>query len=301
MKIAVIILTMNQRDKTVRCLSSFRFVQGPQYHIVLWDNGSCDQTSEDVRKAFPEVSVHYHPTNIGAAAGRNAASILAIDKFNPSHLLFIDNDTVVTPDFLDALSAPFGMKNKLAQTSAKIRFFKDKQRLNDAGGSKIQFWLGRTPPIGSGEIDRGQYNRPKKCIAPSGCMLVRKDVFQEVGGFDPKFDPYGYEDLDLSLRIKKAGYYGLYVPQSLIFHDPSQTFEGGEYTTKYASIKARNWFIFMRRHASSQEQLGFVFIGMPYTFINAVIREGKKGNLTSIFGLFNGMLRILKSTLNKEK
>ena len=73
-KIAVIILTVNQRENTIQCLSSFKSVESPPHHILLWDNGSTDGTAETVREAFPEVLVHSHPMNIGAAAGRNEAA-----------------------------------------------------------------------------------------------------------------------------------------------------------------------------------------------------------------------------------
>jgi GT2 family glycosyltransferase len=122
-------------------------------------------------------------------------------------------------------------------------------------------------------------------------------VFRQVGGFDPLFDPYGYEDLDFSLRIAKAGYYALYVPQALAFHEVSQTFERGRYTEKYARHKARNWFLFMRRHASPMQQLGFFLFGAPYLAVRVLLREGRKGNLGALRGLLRGILELSKSSL----
>lgn len=293
-KIAVIMLTVNQRENTIQCLSSFRSVKSPSYRIILWDNGSSDETIEAVREMFPAVLVHHYPTNLGAAAGRNAAAELAIDMFDPTYLLFIDNDTIVTPGFLSALLEPFTGRKMLAQTEPKIRFSREKKRLQSAGGSRIRFWLGSTRPIGCGEMDRGQYDKPSECI-PSGCTLVRTDVFQRVGGFDSEFDPYGAEDLDFSLRIRKAGYYGLYVPKSLIFHNPTHTFEQGKYTERYARVKVRNWILLMRRHASPLQQLGFILLGAPYLFMRLMIREVRKGDLAAVRGLLHGMLDFLKS------
>ncbi len=288
-KVAVIILTMNQREKTLQCLASFRSVKHPLFTIVLWDNGSGDGTSEAVGEAYPEVLVHCHETNLGVASGRNAAAELAIRTFAPSHLLFIDNDTVVTPDFLTALLKPFENDPRLAQTAPKLRLFSDTQRLDEAGGTKITFWLGRVVVVGSGEMDEGQYDTPAECIA-GGCTLIRTDLFQQVGGFDSQFDPYGPEDLDFSLRVRNAGYYALYVPQSLIFHDRSRTGVGRAYSETYARNKARQWFLLLRRHASFAEQLAFVFIGTPYVLLRVLMREGKKGNLSALRGLIRGIL-----------
>lgn len=298
-EVVVITLTINQKEQTLRCFRSLRSGK-VDFKVLLWDNGSTDGTCEAVRAEFPHVLVHHNSFNLGAAGGRNAAVELAVGRFHPKYLLFLDNDTVVTDGFLDALIAPFQNDGKVAQTSAKIRFLNDQQRLNDAGGSRIRFWVGGTKPIGFGEIDKGQYNISKKCIAPTGCMLVRSDVFQKVGGFDTQFDPFGKEDLDLSLRIKKAGYYGLYVPKALIYHDADPSFKGTKMIRKYGSNKARNWFLFMRRHATIIEQLSFYFVGAPLILLKAVIHDLSEGNFCLFHNLSN-MLSVIGKHSKKTK
>jgi GT2 family glycosyltransferase len=295
---------MNQRDKTVRCLDSFRSVISPPYKIVLWDNGSQDGTSDVVRKEFPDVLVHHHPQNAGVATGRNEAAKLAIANFDPDYLLFIDNDMTVTPDFLDALLKPFGNDRRLAQTTAKIKDMGNHERLYGAGGCRIRFWLGDTGHVGYGEIDRGQYDQQSRCIPSGGCILVHRDVFQQLEGFDKNFDPYGPEDLDFGLRVLKAGFYGLFVPQAVVFHETrrSRTFEGGQYTEKYAYTRARHWFFFMNRHASVMQKLGFFFVGAPYLLMILMIREAKNGNLiVALKGLARGALNFMSLSLQGKK
>ncbi|MGD2076621.1 MAG: glycosyltransferase [Gammaproteobacteria bacterium] len=279
-------LTLNQREKTLRCLSSFDHVTHPSHRILLWDNGSEDGTLAAVQERFPHVLTHHCPTNLGVASGRNAAADLAIARFSPSHLLFIDNDMVVSPDFLDALFAPFVTGDTaLAQTAAKIKFMEDGRYLYSAGGSQVRFWLGTTQPVGHGEIDQGQHDKTTRCIAQGGATLVRVDIFRELDGFDPVFNPYGPEDLDFSLRAREAGYYSLYIPQAVVFHERSQTFEGGRYTERYARNKAQKWLLFMNRHATWMQRLGFYFVGAPFLLCRALIREGRNGNLAAIKGL----------------
>jgi GT2 family glycosyltransferase len=289
-QIAVIILTVNQREKTTRCLNSFRMVKTPPFKIILWDNGSQDGTEEFIRESYPEVIVHHHPENLGAAAGRNSAVELAIELLDPDFLLFIDNDMTVTPHFLKYLYLPFVDYPGLGQTTGKIKVPGNTRVINDAGGCKIQFHLGRTSPVGYGEIDTGQYDKPGQCV-PGGFSLVTTEVFHKVGGFDTAFDPYGYEDLDFSLRISKAGYHALYVPEALTFHEVTQTFEGGKYTEKYANRKAKNWMLFLSRHASPWQKLGFYLIGAPYLTANVIFREGRKGNWKAIRGLWTGIVK----------
>jgi hypothetical protein len=287
-------LTMNQKDKTLRCLESFREVKEPPYRVLVWDNGSADGTEEAVREAHPEVLFYRSPLNLGVAGGRNAGAEQAIRDINPAYLLFIDNDIVVTPGFLLPLLEPIRNEPGIVQTSAKIRFLRDPNRLNAAGGARINFLLGTTKATGSGEIDRGQYDEPGECIANGGCTLVRRDVFESMSGFDTRFNPYGPEDLDFSLRVRKSGFRCLYVPSSLVYHDPSRTFVGNLFSEAYASQKAKKWLLLMRKHASALEKLGFFFVGIPFAFLRVLFREGARGNLGALRGLWRGTTNWLK-------
>jgi GT2 family glycosyltransferase len=127
------------------------------------------------------------------------------------------------------------------------------------------------------------------CIACGGAMMVRTDVFQQLGGFDPTFGPFGPEDLDFSLRLSKAGYRALYVPQAMAYHEVSHTF-GGEYGEDYARHKSRHWWVFMRRHASLGEQIAFVLLGAPSLMVGLLIREGRRGNLAALRGILRGLI-----------
>jgi GT2 family glycosyltransferase len=287
--IAVIILTLNQRDRTLQCLASLLACEGPAFHTLLWDNGSQDGTVDAVREAFPQILAHHHPTNLGVAGGRNAGAELAIKTWNPSHLLFLDNDMLVERDFVGALLRPFSEYDGVGQTQAKLRFMHDRDRLNDGGGARINFLLWRVTPVGFGEVDWGQHDTVKACTACGGAMMVRSEVFQQLGGFDPMFGPFGPEDLDFSLRLQKAGYQALYVPQAVAYHAVSHTFGEG-YSEDYARHKSRHWFVFMRRHASPLEHLGFFFLGAPYLAVRVLLREGKQGNLGAVRGLARGIL-----------
>ena len=170
----------------------------------------------------------------------------------------------------------------------------DPQRLNDGGGCQIQFWRGRTLPVGYGEIDAGQRDEAVECVACGGAMMVRASIFQELGGFDATFDPFGPEDLDFSLRLRKAGYRALYVPRAMAYHEVSSTFESGQYTEKYAQNKTRNWLVFMLRHAPGHEKVVFLLFAVPVLALRVLVREGRSGNLGAFRGLARGLLDFLR-------
>jgi GT2 family glycosyltransferase len=286
--IAIIILTLNQCPQTLECLAAL-FDSSPEaYRVLVWDNGSRDGTAAAVRQAFPEVLVHEHPSNLGVASGRNAAAGLAIEKLRAGYLLFLDNDILVEPGFVEALYQPLAGSPQAGQTQAKLRFMHDRERLNDGGGARINFLTWQVTPVGYGEIDRGQHDSVRRCISCGGAMMVRADLFQALGGFDPLFDPFGPEDLDFSLRLQQAGYLALYVPQAVGYHAVSHTFGRG-YTETYARHKSRHWLAFMRRHAAWPQQVGFFTLGAPYLLLRLLLREGRKGNLRALRGIVRGI------------
>jgi O-antigen biosynthesis protein len=287
-RIAIVMLTMNQRDKTLRALRSVR-EDDSTIPVLLWDNGSADGTLEAVASEFPEVHGHGHPSNIGVASGRNAGARLASSLFNPTHFLFLDNDLVLTPGFAAALAGPFA-DAAVGQTQAKLLYLHDKRRINDGGGCRINFWLGRTDPVGFREIDRGQCDAMAPCVSCGGAMMVRAELFERLGGFDTLFDPFGPEDIDFSLRLQAAGYRALYVPRALAYHEVSHSFEGGDYTATYAHLKARHWLRFLRRHGTPFQSAGFYLVGAPLIALRMTVRELARGNPGALVGSARGLL-----------
>jgi GT2 family glycosyltransferase len=249
-----------------------------------------------VKARFPGVHVHRHGSNLGVASGRNAAAAHARTLFNPTHLLFLDNDLVLTPHFIDSLLEPFASDARVGQTQAKLRSLKEPELINDGGGCSISFWRGRTRPVGFGELDRGQHDEPKPCVSCGGAMMTRVDVFLELGGFDTAFDPFGPEDLDFSLRLQARGYLALYIPRAMAYHEVSHTFGGGQYTAQYARVKAQHWLRFLGRHGSVLDKIGFALIGVPLIGVRMAIREGLKGNPGALLGSLAGLLRGLRQS-----
>jgi hypothetical protein len=289
MNIVVIILTYNQRQKTLKCLSTLFAGEDIHFRVLIWDNHSQDDTLTAVELTFPAVVTHYSKSNLGVARGRNAAGTKAIRELGATHLLFLDNDIEVDTGFIKALYEPFEGDTGLGQTQAKLRFLHDRGLINDGGGAQINFVFWRVKPVGFGEFDSGQYDTPRPCISCGGAMMVRSDVFQQLGGFDPLFGPFGPEDLDFSLRLQKAGYKAMFIPKAVGYHQVSHTYGEG-YSEEYARHKSRHWLLFMRRHANIWQKLTFYFFGAPILLVQVFIREARRGNLRAVRGLVGGIL-----------
>lgn len=293
-RVGVVMLTLNQREVTLRALESLMPQIEPGMRVVLWDNGSDDGTVAAVAARFPEVIAHHHPVNLGVASGRNAGARLALERFQPEYLLFLDNDLVLRPGFVAALLQPLAAEPTVGQTQAKLLYLDEPGRINDGGGCRINFWLGRTDPVGFKELDRGQCEQVAPCISCGGAMMVRARLFEELGGFDAIFDPFGPEDLDFSLRLQQRGFRALYIPQAVALHAVNHTGGASGYTAAYASSKARHWLRFLRRHGTPLQKAGFYAIGAPLIAVRLVFRELLRGNPGAITGSVRGMLESIR-------
>jgi GT2 family glycosyltransferase len=294
-RVAIVMLTLNQRDSTLRALQSLVPQLDAGMRVILWDNGSTDDTLAAVEREFPDVVTHHHPVNLGVASGRNAGAALAWERFRPEYLLFLDNDLVLRPGFVRSLLEALEADPQVGQAQGKLLYLDEPTRINDGGGCRINFWFGRTDPVGFKEIDRGQCERVASCISCGGAMMVRAALFRELGGFDAIFDPFGPEDLDFSLRLQQRGFRALYIPAAVALHAVNHTYEGGGYTAVYAQSKAKHWLRFLRRHGTPLQKAGFYAVGAPWIALCMVFRELLRGNPGAITGSIKGMFESRKT------
>lgn len=295
-RIAVVMLTLNQRDTTLRALHSLMPQVDANIRVLVWDNGSTDGTVAAMARDFPDVAAHHHPKNLGVASGRNAGAQLAMELFNPHYLLFLDNDLVLQPGFVAALLDTLEGDPQVGQAQAKLLYLDEPGRINDGGGCRVNFWLGRTDPVGFKEIDRGQCEQVAQCqTCGGGAMMVRAGLFRELGGFDSMFDPFGPEDLDFSLRLQQLGYKALYNPQAVALHAVNHTVGEDGYSAAYARSKAKHWLRFLRRHGTPLQKAGFFMVGAPLIALRMIFRELARGNPGAIIGSVRGLLEAAKS------
>ena len=103
-KVSIIVLNWNGLDDTIECLESLRDVTYPNYRVIVVDNGSAGDDVRILRERFEECAhIIANDRNYGFAEGNNIGMRYALDSFDPTYLLLLNNDTVVAPDFLDKL------------------------------------------------------------------------------------------------------------------------------------------------------------------------------------------------------
>jgi GT2 family glycosyltransferase/glycosyltransferase involved in cell wall biosynthesis len=211
-EISVIIPVFNQLHFTQACLASLQeHSDAERFEVIVVDDGSTDATSDVVGK-IPGVVYLRNESNSGFTSSCNRGAREA----RGSYLLFLNNDTAVTPGWLSALRETFVNEPNAGLVGSKLVF--PDGRLQEAGGI---IWRD-----GSG-WNRGKFGDPEKpeynflCevdYCSAACVMIPKSLFERVGGFDSKYSPAYYEDTDLAFKVRRAGFKVLYQPLSRVVH-----------------------------------------------------------------------------------
>jgi GT2 family glycosyltransferase/glycosyltransferase involved in cell wall biosynthesis len=202
----------NQFQFTHACLASLQTIEERSaFEVIVVDDCSTDETAELVPRMQGVVYLR-NEKNSGFIFSCNRGAAPARGKY----LFFLNNDTIVTPGWLTALLATFVEDPQAGIVGSKLVY--PHGQLQEAGGI---IWRDASG-WNYGKFDdpeKPEYNYLREVDYCSGAaLMIRKSLFQSLGGFDPKYAPAYYEDADLSFKVRKAGYKVFYQPLSEIIH-----------------------------------------------------------------------------------
>ncbi len=211
-EISIIIPVFNQLQFTLACLASIQEHHDEvSFEIIVVDDSSADGSRETLSR-IPGLVYLRNEKNSGFIASCNYGAT----KARGSYLLFLNNDTIVTPGWLSALRETFDLESNVGLVGSKLIFADG--RLQEAGGI---IWRD-----GSG-WNRGKFDDAGKpeynylCevdYCSAACLMVPKSLFESVGGFDSSYVPAYYEDTDLAFKMRAAGLKVFYQPLSRVIH-----------------------------------------------------------------------------------
>lgn len=259
-KVVIVILNWNGWRDTVECLESLARLDYPSFDIVVVDNASTDKSIEKIGEAFPCVPILRNRHNLGFAEGNNVG-IEYVMKRGADYVLLLNNDTVVDVHFLTELVSAIDNDAKIGVIGAKIYFYNQPNRLWFAGPKRTWFY-GRPMELGHrgfGEIDHGQYDEIREVGFVTGCaMLLKRELLETIGMFDPDYFAY-FEDADLCVRARKAGFKLLYVPQARVWHKAaSSAMSIATYSPRSLYFGTRNRLLFMKKHGAKSGWIIFL-------------------------------------------
>ncbi len=247
-EVAVVILSYNGKADTLACLESVEELRGATHTIVV-DNASSDGTVAAVRERFPAVELIESPRNLGFSAGNN----LGLDRgreLGCDWVFVLNNDTILRSDTLERLLEAAEEHPRAGMLSPLV-FFAEPPDLVWFGGARFDPRRGY-----SGRLLH--YRRPVPPgldrVVPTdhgigAAMLLSRHALEAVGGgFEPDFFLL-YEDVDLSLRVRAAGFEVLLVPAAKLWHRVSAALGGYELNPVTSYYSTRNNLLVCQRHA----------------------------------------------------
>ncbi|MDO8659799.1 MAG: glycosyltransferase family 2 protein [Candidatus Parcubacteria bacterium] len=212
-KVSIVILNWNGKKFLKNCLDSLTQLTYSQIEIIVVDNNSSDGSQEFVKKNYKKVILIGNKENYGFAKGNN----IGFKASTGDYILILNNDTIVTSNFLSPLIRDFENDPKIVCLQPQIRLSKNRQLLDGVGAFltftgflyHFGYLKNRMQP---------KYNKRMKIFSAKGaCMLLRRKAIEKVGLFDEDFFIF-FEETDLCFRLWLAGYSVVYEPESVIYH-----------------------------------------------------------------------------------
>ncbi len=238
MDLSIVLVSYNDVRRLKACLASLR--ENPpaaEHEILVVDNASTDGTAETVRREFPGVRVIANPQNAGFSAANNRGAAESRGRF----LLFLNTDTLVPRGALTALVGRLASDPSIGGAGpAMVRGPGDYQV---SFGNRVDFMAQIYQkfvlnPRWKRALRKRRDERSVGWLS-AACLLCRREAFDRAGGFDERFFIY-FEDIDLCVRVRAAGWKLLYVPSVEVGH------EGGATTSATPALRAASRFEYRR-------------------------------------------------------
>jgi GT2 family glycosyltransferase len=217
LKLSVVILNYNVRYFLELCLKSvFQAVKNIEAEVIVVDNASEDDSVQMIKKLFPEVILVHNKENTGFSKGNN----IGVKKAIGEYVCILNPDTVIAEDIFKKLIDFSETKEKLGIVGCKLIngrgvFLPESKRNIPFVKAAIKKLLGNPEDYYAEHVDLNE-NGPVDVLV-GAFMLLKKDVYNKIGGFDEDYFMYG-EDIDISYKALKAGYRNYYYGKSTIIH-----------------------------------------------------------------------------------
>lgn len=250
-EVSIIILNLNKSKLTLKCVESVRnHTPHGVCEIIVVDNGSVLEQAEHLRNSLREDIQFISLTeNMFFGEGNN----IAAEKASGRLLLFLNNDVTFADNAVEQLLTAF--RSCFAPGAIGPRFLYTDGKLQEAGGfMRPDGW-----PVqqGKGELELDSHFEQGCHIVDycsAACLLVEREVFLKLGGFDPLFDPAYFEDCDLCLRIRSLGLFTYFSSNTKVYHEENTTSASLWHNEKINEIATRNHQTFLRRWGSYLEK-----------------------------------------------
>lgn len=231
--VTVIVVNWNNRDLLRECLFSLRRQTYRNFHVIVVDNGSMDNSIEMLDSEFAGFAyLIKNSKNHGFCRAVNQA----IHASKSDYVALLNNDAEAQPAWLEEMVHAVDVSDEVGMCAAKILRYDEPSVIDKAG--HLMYPDGQNRGRGTDQPDRGQFDRDEETLFPDGCAaLYRRAVFETAGLFDEDFFAYG-DDAELGMRARLFGWRAVYCPRAVVYHHHSQTL--GSYSPEKIFLVERN-------------------------------------------------------------
>lgn len=296
-KVIVLILNYNGKPLLEDAVSSYLQNDYENFEVVVIDNGSVDGSKEFVEQEFPEATVIRLEKNQGYSGGFNYGLDFAFNQQQADYVLITNNDVKVDPGVVTALTQTAMEDKKTGFVTGKAYYFDQPDTLQTVGKYEDAIkWNGEH--IGGKEVDAGQFDtKAERFFIDDIFMMVSKDLYQKVGGYDTDFF-FQAEEYDWQARGKAAGYKIMYTPDAKLWHKESMTV--GKKSAFKAFYDARNPTLVILKHRSP-EHFKVYFWHLCRKTAKGFLVSCKQLNFSVGFNKITGFLSAISWGLRQKK
>lgn len=280
-KIGIVILHYGSWTNTGECLDSIQdnWLKEIDAQIVLVINPQAGKKGNGkytyhFKKKFPNISIIENNENIGFSKAVNLGLNKAL-KLCCSYVILVNNDTIFSPNLINDLVNCAKENPKAGLVSPKIYFAKGfefhKERYKKEEIGKIIWYAGGiidwkniyAGHRGVDEVDSGQFDEIGETSFSTGCcMLITKEAIEKIGYLDKEYFLY-FEDVDYSLRAKRAGFQVIYNPKAFLWHkNAASSGKPGSVLHQYYLTRNRLYFGFKYASFWTKKSLFFESLKM---------------------------------------
>jgi O-antigen biosynthesis protein len=213
-QVSIVVPTLGTTPLLIGCLRSIRRHVAPRidYETLVIANGAGERAAQDIAEAAPWARVLSTAVNLGFGGGCNLGARAAAGNF----LVFLNDDAEVEEDWLEALLETAERNPRVGAVGSLVLFADG--TVQEAGS--IVWRDGSTLGVGRGlALEAYAHREVRQVDYCSGCsLLVRRSAWDVAGGFDPRYYPAYYEDVDLCFELQRRGWGVLFQPRSRIRH-----------------------------------------------------------------------------------
>jgi GT2 family glycosyltransferase len=246
--VAIVLVNWNGFDFTQACIHSLRKLDFPDFKVILVDNASQNQEGQSLKKSFPEIELIENAQNLGFCGGNNAGIRYALER-GFSHIMLLNNDTEVEPNFLGEMMRKFHQNPNLGVVQPLILFLNEPQKIWSAGGKWVPS-LGSAITLGDREpVADYRFNKLSLDWATGCCMLISREAILKTGLLNEQYFAY-FEDVEWSLRFKKSGFDIALAEKARIYHEAGasskKAHSEGTLSPRVFYFNVRNQFLLLR-------------------------------------------------------